>query len=251
MAETILLKIQNLSKYSDDNNQILEAIDLSIFASTFTVIMGASGAGKTTLLQNISTMDKPTSGQVIFDNQDLTKLSDQSLAIFRRKEIGFIFQTFNLMAHLSVLENVCLPGFLLKSESKSQVMLRAKHLLVDLGLGSQLNQEITHLSGGQKQRVAIARSLINQPKILFADEPTGALDSTSSLSVLDSLTLNNRNGQTIVMVTHDLRAALRADRILFIKDGKIFGDRCFAPYEASQVKARRAIVEAWLLEMGW
>ncbi|MBZ6014265.1 ABC transporter ATP-binding protein [Leuconostoc gelidum subsp. gelidum] len=251
MIEKSIIQVKNLSKRYDDINQILEGIDLDIFESAFTVIMGPSGAGKSTLLQNISTMDQPTSGHVIFEDQDLTKLSDKSLSRFRRKEIGFIFQSFNLIEHLSVLENVCLPGFLLKLKTKRQVIQRAKDLLAGLGLETHANQAINHLSGGQKQRVAIARSLINQPKILFADEPTGALDSTSGIEVLDNLTLNNQSGQTIVMVTHDLKAALRADRILFIKDGQIYGDRRFTPYDASQLKTRRAEVEAWLLEMGW
>jgi len=200
MIEKSIIQVKKLSKRYDDNNQILEGIDLDIFEAAFTVIMGPSGAGKSTLLQNISTMDQPTSGQVIFEDQGLTKLSDKSLSRFRRKEIGFIFQSFNLIEHLSVLENVCLPGFLLKLKTKKQVIQRAKDLLTGLGLGDQVNQAINHLSGGQKQRVAIARSLINQPKILFADEPTGALDSTSGIEVLDNLTLNNQSGQTIVMV---------------------------------------------------
>lgn len=250
MSKSNIIKVQQLSKHYE-NHKILENIDLDIFESDFTVIMGPSGAGKSTLLQNISTMDKPTSGKVIFNQQDLTQFTDKKLSQFRKKDIGFIFQSFNLIEHLSVLENVCLPGLLLKSESKQQVIQRAKQLLTGLGLDGHMDQAITHLSGGQKQRVAIARSLINQPKILFADEPTGALDSTSGIEVLDSLTLNNQNGQTIVMVTHDLKAALRADRILFIKDGKIFGDRNFTPYDASQIKARRTEIESWLQEMGW
>lgn len=250
MAKSSIIKVQQLSKQYD-NHKILENVDLEIFESDFTVIMGPSGAGKSTLLQNISTMDKPTSGKVIVNQQDLTQLTDTKLSQFRKKDIGFIFQSFNLIEHLSVLENVCLPGLLLQLESKQQVIQRAKQLLAGLGLNGYMDQTITHLSGGQKQRVAIARSLINQPKILFADEPTGALDSAAGIEVLDSLTLNNQNGQTIVMVTHDLKAALRADRILFIKDGKIFGDRNFSPYDASQIKTRRTAIASWLQEMGW
>lgn len=250
MSKSNIIKVQQLSKHYG-NHKILDNVNLEIFESDFTVIMGPSGAGKSTLLQNISTMDKPTSGKVIFNQQDLTKLTDKALSLFRKKDIGFIFQSFNLIEHLSVLENVCLPGLLLKAESKQQVIQRAKQLLTGLGLDGHMGQAITHLSGGQKQRVAIARSLINQPKILFADEPTGALDSTSGIEVLDSLTLNNQNGQTIVMVTHDLKAALRADRILFIKDGTIFGDRNFTSYDASQIAARRTEIESWLQEMGW
>lgn len=250
MAKSSIIKVQQLSKQYD-NHKILENVDLEIFESDFTVIMGPSGAGKSTLLQNISTMDKPTSGKVIVNQQDLTQLTDTKLSQFRKKDIGFIFQSFNLIEHLSVLENVCLPGLLLQLESKQQVIQRAKQLLAGLGLNGYMDQTITHLSGGQKQRVAIARSLINQPKILFADEPTGALDSAAGIEVLDSLTLNNQNGQTIVMVTHDLKAALRADRILFIKDGKIFGDRNFPPYDASQIKTRRTAIASWLQEMGW
>lgn len=250
MSKSNIIKVQQLSKHYG-NHKILDNVNLEIFESDFTVIMGPSGAGKSTLLQNISTMDKPTSGKVIFNQQDLTKLTDKALSLFRKKDIGFIFQSFNLIEHLSVLENVCLPGLLLKAESKQQVIQRAKQLLTGLGLDGHMGQSITHLSGGQKQRVAIARSLINQPKILFADEPTGALDSTSGIEVLDSLKLNNQNGQTIVMVTHDLKAALRADRILFIKDGTIFGDRNFTSYDASQIAARRTEIESWLQEMGW
>ncbi|APE76682.1 ABC transporter ATP-binding protein [Leuconostoc mesenteroides] len=250
MSSKSIITVQRLSKHYD-NHKILENVDIDIFESDFTVIMGPSGAGKSTLLQNISTMDKPTNGKVLFNHQDLTQFTDKKLSQFRKKEIGFIFQSFNLIDHLSVLENVCLPGFLLHSKSKQQVVKRARQLLTNLGLSGQIDQAITHLSGGQKQRVAIARSLINQPKLLFADEPTGALDSTAGTEVLDSLTLNNQNGQTIVMVTHDLKAALRADRILFIKDGKIFGDRKFSPYDVDQIETRRTEITSWLEEMGW
>lgn len=250
MPDNSIITVQQLSKHYD-NHKILENVDIEIFESDFTVIMGPSGAGKSTLLQNISTMDKPTNGKVLFNQQDLTQFTDKKLSQFRKKEIGFIFQSFNLIDHLSVLENVCLPGFLLHSKSKQQVVKRARQLLTSLRLSGQIDQAITHLSGGQKQRVAIARSLINQPKLLFADEPTGALDSTAGTEVLDSLTLNNQNGQTIVMVTHDLKAALRADRILFIKDGKIFGDRKFTSYDANQIETRRTEITSWLEEMGW
>lgn len=250
MSSKSIITVQRLSKHYD-NHKILENVDVDIFESDFTVIMGPSGAGKSTLLQNISTMDKPTNGKVLFNHQDLTQFTDKKLSQFRKKEIGFIFQSFNLIDHLSVLENVCLPGFLLHSKSKQQVVKRARQLLTNLGLSGQIDHAITHLSGGQKQRVAIARSLINQPKLLFADEPTGALDSTAGTEVLDSLTLNNQNGQTIVMVTHDLKAALRADRILFIKDGKIFGDRKFFPYDVDQIETRRTEITSWLEEMGW
>ena len=197
----------------------LKGVSLEICSGEFVAIMGHSGSGKSTLLHLIGGLDRPNSGSVIVGHARLESMSETELAKFRRSHIGFIFQFFNLIENLTIQANVELPGLLNGHKDKVSVRTRAAHLLDRLGISDQSNKHPWELSGGQQQRAAIARSLINNPLLLLADEPTGNLDSRSGQAVLEILDEFHSQGQTILMVTHDPSAAARADRVLFIHDG--------------------------------
>lgn len=201
--------------------QALKGIDFSLQKGEFVGIMGASGSGKTTLLNILSTLDTPTSGRVIINQHDLSSLNKKQLADFRGKEIGFIFQDFNLLENLTNKENIALP-LSLQNVKASQINDKVQAIAQRLGIESILSKYPAEISGGQKQRVAAARALVHNPAILFGDEPTGALDSTAATELLTTMEKLNREDQvTILMVTHDPYSASYAQRILFIKDGKI------------------------------
>ena len=222
-----IIKTQKLCKtFSNGGVQqhVLRNIDLSIYEGDFTVIMGASGAGKSTLLYALSGMDKPSLGDVYFAGKNITKGTPDELALFRRKNCGFVFQQTYLVNSMSVLDNV-LAAALLVEKSKKKAAAKAKEVLRSVDIEETLwNKFPTQISGGEAQRVGIARALINDPKLVFADEPTGALNSTTGKDVLDVLTKANENGQSIVMVTHDITSARRGNRILYVKDGEIAGE---------------------------
>ncbi len=197
---------------------VLQGIDLQINRGDFIALMGPSGSGKSTLLNIIGCLDTPTSGQYLFDSTDVSRFSSSKLAEIRNRNLGFIFQNFNLIPNLSVLENVLLPGFYLGQENIS----KAHELLNLLGLDQKLNRRPNELSGGQRQRVAIARSLLNNPDLILADEPTGALDSKTGQEIMNIIVqLNQKDKKTILMVTHDRNIAKMAHRIINLSDGKI------------------------------
>jgi putative ABC transport system ATP-binding protein len=201
--------------------QALKGIDFSLQKGEFVGIMGASGSGKTTLLNILSTLDTPTTGRVVINQHDLSSLNKKQLADFRGKEIGFIFQDFNLLENLTNKENIALP-LSLQNVKASQINEKVQAIAQRLGIESILSKYPAEVSGGQKQRVAAARALVHNPAILFGDEPTGALDSTAATELLTTMEKLNREDQvTILMVTHDPYSASYAQRILFIKDGKI------------------------------
>ncbi len=230
--------------------QILKNLDIGFYEGDFTVIMGSSGAGKSTLLYAISGMDKPTSGEIYFGEREISKLSNDQLAIFRRENCGFVFQQVYLLDNMSLLDNVLACG-LLVSKNKKAVTQYAKELLTRVGLGeSEWHKFPTQVSGGQAQRGGIVRALINKPKILFADEPTGALNSASGTDVLNILTEANQNHQSIIMVTHDLKSARRGDRIIYLHDGVVKGDCRLGKYVEDDEKRQNQLKE-FLLEMGW
>lgn len=223
-------KIVEISKLIKDygrlTNQykVLKGIDLEINEGEFISIMGPSGSGKTTLLNIMSTIDKATSGMVIIDSKDVNSLREDELARFRRDVIGFVFQDFNLLDSMTIRDNIALP-LTLNSEKTEIILERINKLTKLLGIEKHLDKYPYQLSGGQKQRAAICRALITSPKVIFADEPTGALDSKSSVEVLECFAnINKSYNTTIVMVTHDARAASYADRIMFLKDGSISGE---------------------------
>lgn len=224
--ETIL-NVLNVEKYYGNKSNITKAIDKISFDVTkreFVAIMGASGSGKTTLLNCISTIDRVTSGAILVDGEDITKLKGNALNRFRRKKLGFIFQDFNLLDTLTAYENIALSLSILNvpyKEQKERIMKMAK----DLNISKILDKYPYQLSGGQKQRVASARAIITNPKLILADEPTGALDSKNARVLLESFEyLNQTKDATILMVTHDAFTASYASRVIFIKDGKIFNE---------------------------
>ena len=205
------------------NNQVkaLSDVYFSVEQGEYVAVMGESGSGKTTLLNILAALDKPTKGDVILDGKALSKISDKELAAFRRQNLGFVFQDFNLLDNFTLRDNIFLP-LVLAGMQYDDMEKRLNPMAKVLGIHELLNKFPYEVSGGQKQRAAIARAIITEPKLLLADEPTGALDSKSTDSLLDVFGQLNSGGQTIVMVTHSVKAASRAGRVLFIKDGLIF-----------------------------
>ena len=224
--ETVL-EVKNIEKYYGNKSNLTKAVDnisFDVEKSKFVGIMGASGSGKTTLLNCISTIDRVTTGHIYINGSDITRLKGNALNKFRREELGFIFQDFNLLDTLTAYENIALALTIQKVNAKL-IDKRVKEIADKLDIGMILNKYPYQLSGGQKQRVASARAIITNPKLILADEPTGALDSKSSKQLLETFTaLNIKLGATILMVTHDAFTASYADRIIFIKDGKIFNE---------------------------
>jgi ABC-type antimicrobial peptide transport system, ATPase component len=228
---------------------VLKNLDVVIRRGDFTVIMGPSGAGKSTLLYALSGMDKPSLGSVMFDGADLAQLDQDKLAVFRRNHCGFVFQQINLLDSMSLMDNVMAPGLLIGK--RKMVAARANTLFDLVGLDNATRKKFPGMiSGGEAQRAAIVRALINEPEVLFADEPTGQLNSENSQLVLDLLSRFNRAGQTVVMVTHDLTSALRGNRILYLRDGTVQGELKLDLFD-SVSKERREGLTAFLAEMGW
>ena len=219
-----MLKVINLQKDFKNNRntfKILKDINLDVKEGEFLSIMGPSGAGKTTLLNILSTIDKPTSGKVYYENKDINKMSNKELSKFRRDNIGFIFQDYNLLDSMSVEDNIALP-LVIANEKQSKIKSEIIKLSKFFGIEAHLKKYPYELSGGQKQRVATARALITSPKIIFADEPTGALDSKSSSELLNCLKeMNEKFNVTVIMVTHDPFSASYSKKVIFIKDGKL------------------------------
>ncbi len=210
--------------YGSGSNQVvaLAGIDLTVSKGEFVAIVGASGSGKSTLLHILGSVDKPTSGKVIIDGTDLSKLNATQAAIFRRRKVGLVYQFYNLIPTLTVRKNILMPLALDKKKPSEEYF---EKIVVSLGISDRLDALPNELSGGQQQRVAIARSLIYRPALLLADEPTGNLDQKNSREIIDLLKLSNRNlEQTILLITHDEKVALEADRIITIEDGRILSD---------------------------
>lgn len=230
---------------------VIKNLDLEIMEGDFTVIMGASGSGKSTLLYALSGMDKPTLGKVFFGDTEISGYTNDQLAVFRRKNCGFVFQSIYLLENQSVLDNVLTGAFAVQKNSP-ELIKRVKELLAKVGLDEEMQKKYPNqLSGGEAQRVGIVRAVINEPKILFADEPTGSLNSAASKDVLDIFTQVHENGQSIVMVTHDIKTALRGTRVIYLRDGKAVGEHRMAKYGGDDLKERREKLTAFLDEMGW
>ena len=222
-----VLEVKNIEKYYGNKSNLTKAIDnirFDVNQGEFVGIMGASGSGKTTLLNCISTIDRVTAGKIIINDQDITKLKGNKLNKFRREELGFIFQDFNLLDTLTAYENIAL-ALTIQRVNPKEIDKRVKEISKKLGIEDVLNKYPYQVSGGQKQRIASARAIITNPKLVLADEPTGALDSKSARQLLENFEyLNQKMNATILMVTHDAFTASYAERILFIKDGKIFNE---------------------------
>ena len=220
-----ILKVEHLKKNYGKGNTLVKALDdvsFSVEKGEFVAVVGVSGSGKSTLLHLLGGVDKPTSGKIIIDGEDIYNLNETNLAIFRRRQVGLIYQFYNLIPILNVKENMTLP-ILLDGKKPDETYL--KELIETLGLSNRVNHLPNELSGGQQQRVSIGRALMNRPALLLADEPTGNLDSKASKDIIELLKLSNKKyKQTIIMITHDHDLALNADRIITIDDGKIVSD---------------------------
>lgn len=248
-----IISAKNLVKSFNSGNTkqiIINNLDLDIYADDFTIIMGSSGAGKSTLMYLLSGMDKVTSGNIIFNKKDICKMNNDELAIFRRKNCGFVFQQIYMLDKMSLMDNVLTSG-LLVNNNKKEIVTKAKELFAKVNIPEvTYKKNMNQVSGGECQRAGIVRAAINNPSIIFADEPTGALNSENSTAVLDVLTTLNNNGQSIIMVTHDKKSALRGNRIIYLKDGKICGELKLDKYKEND-NIRNEKLDQFLKEMGW
>lgn len=223
---TTLLTVEHLrkiynSRFGGSQVEALKDVSFSVEQGEFIAVMGESGSGKTTLLNILAVLDRPTEGKVLLDEMDITKIKDSNISKFRRENLGFVFQDFNLLDNFSLRDNIYLP-LVLSNIPKKQMESRLQPLAAQLGISDILEKYPYEVSGGQKQRTAIARALITDPKLVLADEPTGALDSRSSAQVMKMFTDIYRMGQTILVVTHSVKTACYAQRVLFIRDGQLF-----------------------------
>ncbi len=252
-----ILEARELSKtyvVSKNNQQnVLKNVNLQIKAGEFVSVMGPSGSGKSTLLYNISGMDKMTSGSVIFNGQEISAFSEKELSGLRLNKMGFIFQQIHLLKNLCIFDNIILSAYLAKNASRKKINKRAVELMERTGIAELSNNDITQASGGQLQRVAICRALINNPDIVFGDEPTGALNSRSAGEIMEILADINKSGTTILLVTHDAKVAAKTERILFMLDGNIVAEQLLGKYvkENDDIKTREEKLSKWLLKMGF
>lgn len=230
---------------------VLKNIDLELYEGDFTVIMGRSGSGKSTLLYSLSTMDKPTSGSVQLLGKEISDIEEKDVSDIRKKDVSFIFQSINLLPDLTVFENVAYSGYGSGTGTKEEINKRTEELLEKFDLSEVKDKYPSEVSGGQQQRAAVARALITGAKIIFGDEPTGALNSSAGKEVLDVLTEINKKGQSIVMVTHDLKAARRASRLMYLTDGRIDGDLQLGIYNENDKESRDNLINNFLKERGW
>ncbi len=269
-AKKAILTAKDLSKtFSNESVQqhVLKNLNLSIYSGDFTVIMGNSGSGKSTLLYSLSGMDRPSLGTITYftddkkDGIEISKLNNDRLAVFRREHAGFVFQQNYLNDSMSALDNVMVCGLLMTKDRKA-LAKKSRELLGRVEIGERdLNKYPAQLSGGQQQRVAVVRGVINDPQILFADEPTGALNSQNTTNVLNIMSNLNDNGQTILMVTHTIKAAERGNRILYLADGVITDELDLGAYagdykdeknpQQARAKERHAKLKEFLQDMGW
>lgn len=248
-----ILEVKDLCKtYIVDKRQInvLKNVSFSVKEGEMLAIMGPSGSGKSTLLYSVSGMDRATSGVVTFGNQNICKLNENELTDIRLASMGFVFQQMFMMKNLSIIDNILLPAMENKNDksSRKDKIKRAEALMRKLGIIEVADNDITEVSGGQLQRACIARSMINKPRILFADEPTGALNRTSSDEVMNELSLLNKEGTTIIMVTHDSKVAARCSRVIYLEDGTISGEFI---NDAQDLREAERKLGNWLIDRGW
>lgn len=251
MRKALLTAKEIVKTYPGAQEPVLNHINTEIYGGDFTVIMGPSGAGKSTLLYALSGMDTISSGQVLYKGEELGTLSEKKMAKLRAGEFGFVFQQTHLVSNLTLFENVAVAGFLEKGKSEQDVRNRAEELLKQMNVEKAKNRLPSEASGGEAQRAAMARAMINQPGLLFADEPTGALNRKHSEEVLELLTALNRDGQSILMVTHDVKAAIRGTRILYLEDGKILDEMPLPSFDVKTAKEREEKLSAWLTALSW
>ena len=230
------IRTRDLTKTYDIT--VLDHVDLDVFEGQFVAIMGPSGSGKSTLLHCISGMDRPTSGTVVLADTEITALDERQLAALRLAKLGFVFQQAHLMTTLNLLDNIVLPGFLAGLRPRPEITAHGTELMRRMGIEHLAGSDVTEVSGGQLQRAGICRALINNPAIIFADEPTGALNSATAAQILDLLGQIHAAGTTLIVVTHDTQVAARADRILLLVDGRIVEDLDLGRYDADAASIR-------------
>lgn len=257
MVENNILEVKNLCKtyiINKRQNNVLRNVNFHIKAGEMVAVMGPSGSGKSTLLYSVSGMDSITAGEVRFGGEDISGLSAKRLADLRLNEMGFIFQQMYMLKNLSVLDNIILPACQSdkEKESRKETVRRGQDLMRKLDISDIADNDITEVSGGQLQRACICRSVINRPKMIFADEPTGALNRTSSEKVMEELGKINEAGTAVMLVTHDVRVAAKCTRVLYIVDGNIQGEYNLERYTSqAQLRRREQELNNWLAEMGW
>ncbi|WP_105619071.1 ABC transporter ATP-binding protein [Vallitalea okinawensis] len=251
-----ILKVKNLCKtYIVNKRQlhVLKNVNLKVKEGEFIAVMGPSGSGKSTLLYNVSGMDKMTAGNVIFDGHQLENLSEKDLSNLRLKKMGFVFQQTNLLKNLGIIDNIILSAYMAKDRKRKDVNKQAIELMKRTGIIELVDNDITQASGGQLQRATICRALINNPKIIFGDEPTGALNSKSANEIMEIFKDINDEGTTIMIVTHDVKVASKTERVLYMIDGKIEGEYNLGKFNKNMddSKNRESKLSQWLLAMGW
>ncbi|AYD89565.1 ABC transporter ATP-binding protein [Actinomyces lilanjuaniae] len=226
----------------DSTTPVLDSLDLTIERGQLVAVMGPSGSGKSTLLHCLSGMDRPTSGAVLLEGTDLTTLTEPELAALRLSRLGLVFQQPHLLATLNLLDNIVLPGLMAGHRPRREVVSQGRELMSRMGIAELMGSDVTQASGGELQRAGICRALINDPDIVFADEPTGALNSATAAQILDLLTEIHVSGTTMVVVTHDARVAARADRVLILVDGAVVEDLSLGGFRQDEASSRLAIV---------
>lgn len=251
MKNILLAGKEVCKRFTKDSAPVLDRISAEIYEGDFTIIMGASGAGKSTLLYALSGMDGISGGQVLYKGADISRYSESQMARLRAEEFGFVFQQTHLVSNLTLVENVMVAGYLNPKQNQNEVREHAEALLRRMGVEHAKDRLPHQTSGGEAQRAAIARAMIGGPGILFADEPTGALGKRSTEEVLNLLTGLSEQGQSILMVTHDLRAAVRGNRILYLEDGKVLDTLVLPPFMQSEAKEREVKVNDWLTALNW
>lgn len=234
-----------------EKEQVLKGIDVDIYEGDFTVIMGSSGAGKSTLLYALSGMDSITGGKVMYRGEEINRYREKQMAGLRSREFGFVFQQTHLVSNLSLFENVAVAGWLDAGKDAKAVRKKAQELLDKMNVAAAMDRLPSEVSGGEAQRAAIARAMINNPGLLFADEPTGALNKRNSEEVMDLLTDLNESGQSILMVTHDIRAAIRGTRIIYLEDGMIPDEITFPAFRKEEARNREKRLSGWLSALAW
>ena len=249
------LKVKNLCKtyiVNKKQNNVLRNINFEIKQGEMVAIMGPSGSGKTTLLYTISGMDNITAGNIDFFGKEFNSLSDNEMSDVRLNEMGFVFQQMYMMKNLSIYDNIILPAYQSKKENRKNINEYALKLMHKLGISKIADNDINEVSGGQLQRACICRSLINKPKIIFADEPTGALNRQSSSEVMEIFNKINEEGTSIMLVTHDLKVAAKCERILYIEDGNIKNEIQLGKFSQDiNIRERERKLSNWLMELGW
>ena len=243
-----LLSGKGLTKAYGENT-VLHGIDVDIYAGDFTVIMGASGSGKSTLLHTVSGMDRLSGGQLFYQGRNIINASEKELTKLRAEEFGFVFQRTHLIGNLTLFENIQMAG-LIGSLSEKEVRRRAGELIAQMNLEGAKDRLPSQVSGGEAQRAAVARAVIGSPAVLFADEPTGALNKANSEEVLNLFSTLHSSGQTVLLVTHDKEAALRGNRVLYLEDGVITGELSLPAYEGKD-RVREELLSSWLEGLGW